>query len=81
MTQNKKMNKSYGLALLVVWGLFTLDTFFIEATWFDWVFYPVTLIAIGIFALYLWRDRKTVLTIVAGLVFLLYAYEFVQMVF
>jgi hypothetical protein len=77
MDQKKKdqSNMVYLYALILFWIFDTIDTFFIEAKWFDYIFYSLTMVSIAGFTYISLKERKKFVTVILCLLFIAYLYE------
>jgi hypothetical protein len=77
MDQKKKdqSNMVYLYGLILFWIFDTIDTFFIEEKWFDYIFYSLTMVAIAGFTYISLKERKKFVTVILCLLFIAYLYE------
>ncbi len=77
MVQKKKVqsNMVYLYALILFWIFDTIDTFFIEEKWFDYIFYSLTMVAIAGFTIISLKERNKFVTVILCLLFIAYLYE------
>ncbi|WP_226579868.1 hypothetical protein [Halobacillus litoralis] len=79
MPSNKDANSDryYLFVVLLFWMLLTINTFFVEAEWFDFLFYTASLLGGGLFVVIQFKNRKFLITLLAVLLFIAYAYELI----
>ncbi|WFT73623.1 hypothetical protein [Halobacillus naozhouensis] len=65
----------YLYALILFWIFDTIDTFFIEEKWFDFIFSSLTMVAIAGFTYISLKKHKKFVTVILCILFIAYLYE------
>jgi hypothetical protein len=74
--KSRNFDNIYRFILFTQFTLLTIKTFFLEETWFDYLFYFLSLLAIIILTILCIKENKKISAIILCLVFSAYIFAF-----
>ncbi|MCR8848330.1 hypothetical protein NQ095_07940 [Rossellomorea sp. SC111] len=74
--ESRKFDNIYRFILITHFTLLTINTFFLEEAWFDYLFYFSSLLSIIILTILSIRENKKVSAIILCLLFIGYLFAF-----